>query len=57
MNYIKVKKLINSKRNPPSPPKQNEKAIYGLEKIFTNDTSDKGLIFKIYKELLQLNSK
>ena len=26
------------------------------EKIFTNDTSDKGLVFKIYKELLKFNT-
>ena len=27
------------------------------EKIFANDVTDKGLVFKIYKQLIQLNVK
>ena len=37
--------------------KQNEKTTYGWETIFENDETDKELISKIYKQLIQLNIK
>ena len=35
--------------------KQDEKTILRMGKIFANDSTDKGFIFKIYKQLMQLN--
>lgn len=35
---------------------QNKKATYRMEEIFPNHISDKGLIYRINKELLQLNN-
>ena len=42
---------MHSKRNH----QQNEKTTYELEKIFANDMTDKGLISKVYKQLIKLN--
>ena len=48
------KKLLHNKGNH----QQNEKATYRMGgKIFANHISDKGLIYKIHKVLIQLNSK
>ena len=48
MGLHQTKKLLYSKSSSQS----NEKATYGMGKIFANCVSDKGLIPKIYKELL-----
>ena len=50
MGLYQTEKLLNSRRNN----EQNEKAMYGIWKIFANHISDKGLTSRIYKEL---NSK
>ena len=36
---------------------QIEKASYGMGENTWNHLSNKGLVFKIYKELIQVNSK
>lgn len=48
-----TKRLLNSKGNN----QQSEKQPTEWENIFSNHVTDKGLIFKMHKQLLQLNNK
>ena len=52
-DLIKIKSFCMAKEN--STKLQREPTIW--ESIFANDTSDKGLISKIYKELTRLHSR
>ena len=52
-DFIKIKSLCMAKEN--SIKMKREPAVW--ENIFENDTLDKGLISKIYKELIQLNTR
>ena len=52
-DLIKIKSFCKAKEN--STKLQRETTVW--ENIFANDTSDKGLISKIYKELTQLHSR
>ena len=52
-DYIKLKSFCTAKENI----SKMERKPTVWENIFANDTSDKGLIFKIYKELTGLHSR
>ena len=47
-NYIKLESFV---------PQQSKKEPAKWEKTFANDTSDKVLTSKMYKEIIQLNTK
>ena len=50
---MKIKSFCRAKEN--SIKIKREPTVW--ENIFANDTSDKGLISKIYKDLIQLNNR
>ena len=56
MNYwdfIKIKSFCTAKETV----KKTKRKPTEWEKLFANDTSDKGLVSKIYKELIKLNTQ
>ena len=53
LDFTKMKDLCSAKDSI----KRMRREITDWEKLFAKDTSDKGLLSKIYKELLKLNSK
>ena len=53
MDYIKLKSFSTAKETVNKTKMQPTK----WEKIFTNNSSEKGLIYKMYKELVQLDTK
>ena len=53
MGLIRIKSFCTAKETVNKTKRQPTE----WEKIFANDLSDKGLVSKIYKELIKLNSK
>ena len=51
-DFIKIKSFCTGKETV----NKTKRRSTEWEKIFTNDTTDKGLISKIYKELLKLST-
>ena len=52
-DLIKLKSFCTAKETQ----KKTKRQLTEWEKIVSNDASDKGLISRIYKQLIQLNSK
>ena len=52
-DLIKLKSFCTEKETI----KKVERQPSGWEKIIASETTDKGLIFKVYKQLIQLNAR
>lgn len=53
LDFIKIKTVCSAKDNI----KRMRRQATVREKIFAKDTSDRGLLYKTYKEFLNLNNK
>ena len=52
-NYIKLKQFFTANETI----LRRKRQLTEWEKMFTSDTSHKGLVFKLYKELIPINTK
>ena len=52
-DFIKIKSFCTTKETVSKTKRQPRE----LEKVFANDTSDEGLVSKIYKELIHINTQ
>ena len=57
MGHNQIDKLLHRKGNHKKNKNKKRRQPAGWEKIVSNDTTDKGLVSKIYKQLIPLNSK
>ena len=53
INKCDLSKLLHNEGNY----KQSEKTVFRMGEMIANETTDKGLISKIYKQLIQLNAR
>ena len=56
-DYIKIKSFCTAKKKKKKKINKSKRQPIKWEKIFTNDISNKGLVSKIYKEFIKLNTQ
>ena len=57
MGYVKLKNFCTAKNKQKKAINKMKRKPSVWENILANDTSDKGLIYKMYEELTQLNTR